>query len=128
MTRSQDPATDGGCPAPERLAAYADGRSDDADAALVEQHLSTCSRCFGAFAETVRFRQADPGWRPQVPARGGSFSRAVGLAAGLVGVACLVGTLGWLGWSARGRRTEVAALVDAVGDRRVVEPRLTGGF
>src|SRR6185436_1822578 len=56
------------------------------------------------------------------------LSRTAALAASLVGVAALVGVAGWLAWHARGGRTEVAALVDALGDRRVVEPRLTGGF
>ena len=65
----QDPATPRGCPAPELLAAYVDGRQDRAEAETVERHLSTCSRCFGMFAETLRFRQTDPDWRPLPRAR-----------------------------------------------------------
>jgi CHAT domain-containing protein len=122
------------------LAAHAERRLSGAEAAQIDEHLAACSTCYAVFAETVRFvlDEEEVDQEPVVPlARRLAHSRPLQWAAVL-----LVAVGG--AWSfqkllhapsggprpivADGPRTVVAELTEAMGTRRFVEPRLTGGF
>jgi CHAT domain-containing protein len=90
----------------------------------MDEHVAGCPDCYEIFAETVRFGLAEP---PVALRRRPAFHFATGLAAAAV----LVLAVGL--WFSRARlpRTSaplVAELAEAMGGRRFVEPRLTGGF
>jgi CHAT domain-containing protein len=96
----------------------------------MDEHLAGCSTCYEVFAETVRFALEEQGGEA-VPGRGRllTFMRrppfliAASLAA--AGLLLAVHSL----WRARsGRAALVAELAQAMGPKRFIEPRLTGGF
>jgi CHAT domain-containing protein len=123
-----------GCPDLETIAAYVDGRLEAGPREAAAAHLSTCEDCYEVFAETVRFQKekgaAERGtvsavsrpWFRRSTALAGIAASL--LAAGLVGIAFLKGGLG----AGDGRSPAFRELVKAVGNRRPVEARLTGGF
>jgi CHAT domain-containing protein len=90
----------------------------------MDEHVAGCPDCYEVFAETVRFGLAEP---PIARLLRPSFRSAVGLAA----AATLVVALGLWFYRAHLPRASaplVAELAEAMGARRIVEPRLTGGF
>ena len=122
-----------GCPDPEQLAAHAEGSLKAAEAAWMDEHIAGCAACFDVYAETLRLRLEDPATAEAKPpvARPSLWQRPIfKLAAVLVvaaGVALSLTTL------QRKRGEEpgtalVAPLAKAMGARRFIEPRVTGGF
>jgi CHAT domain-containing protein/tetratricopeptide (TPR) repeat protein len=121
----------------ETIAAHADRRlAADQRTAMVE-HLAGCSECYEVYAETLKFA-SDESAEAVVPGRTGerivplpAFTRrpAFRIAAGLAAAVLL---LALPLWTSRGRLMRPASLVaelaEAVGERRLVEPRVTGGF
>lgn len=120
----------------ERLAAFVDGALDGDERAAAELHLAACDACRVAVAEVVRTVEGleaaegaggsttpvDVGGAvtPRVTGRRGWLYGAAGLAAAAAVVLAV--------WMPDGERPELRELVEAVGDRRPVEGRLTGGF
>ncbi len=92
----------------------------------MDEHIAGCSDCYEVFAETVRF-----GLR-EAPAPALAFVRrpVFKLAAGLAIAAALVLALSLRLYRVPSRRAAplVAELAEAMGARRFIEPRLTGGF
>ena len=118
----------GGCPEPEAIAAYVDGRLSGPDKADIETHLASCDDCFTVFSETAR-SEAELGKADAAAAvvrpRFGRRWIVLAAAAALVAAAIPLATF------LRARRRvppDVAELVAAVGAERPFEPRLTGGF
>jgi CHAT domain-containing protein len=90
----------------------------------MDEHVAGCPDCYEIFAETVRFGLAEP---TVALLRRPAFRNAVALAAAAV----LVLAVGLWFYRARLPRASaplVAELAEAMGGRRFVEPRLTGGF
>jgi CHAT domain-containing protein/tetratricopeptide (TPR) repeat protein len=120
-----------GCPDPGLVAARAEGRLTGEDAARIAEHLASCPECSEVLAETVRFLREEEADRPPAPAAI-PFARrrvlqaavALAVAAALVVAFRLVGRTG----RAPSPGSLVAELAAAMGERRFVEPRLTGGF
>jgi CHAT domain-containing protein len=121
----------GAHPDPQQIAAHADGRLSASEATRMDEHIAACALCYEVFAETVQFGLTEP----EVPAAGlarphaASFafarSRAFRIAAALAAAVVIgVGVARWV----KGPSTLVAQLAQAIGPRRFVEPRLTGGF
>lgn len=128
----------------ETLAAYVDGGLTAEERTRVERHLASCQDCFAVFTESVKTVQAmqDEGVSDApAPARiepsrevaagvpvTAAPTRRVGqwVAAGaaLATAAALVFAVWW----PKAERPELVDLVGAVGERRPVEGRLTGGF
>jgi CHAT domain-containing protein/tetratricopeptide (TPR) repeat protein len=108
------------------------------EAARMDEHIARCSECYEVFSETVQFglAEADAEAVLRAGARSGApapFIRrpAFPMAAGLATAALLLIALGlWLSrtWFDRAPGPLVAGLAEAMGTRRFVEPRLTGGF
>ena len=119
------------CPEPRLISAYVDGRLAHTDKARVSEHLATCQRCSTASAHLTRLRtsHADP---PNHFTRIASKVVSFKVTAALFTTAALF----FVVLAFRGPilpeqspvRSEVAALVAAVGQSRPFEPRLTGGF
>jgi tetratricopeptide (TPR) repeat protein len=114
-----------GCPAPEDLAAFADGRLTRAQRAHIELHLADCGTCREVVADTVLLSNKSLGsfWaqpRKRMLAGGGAV---LALAASLVVAARVQPDL--LPFDRDG---DYAQLVAAVGQNRTVEGRVTGGF
>jgi CHAT domain-containing protein/tetratricopeptide (TPR) repeat protein len=126
----------GGCPDPALIAAHADHRLSGAEAARMDEHVAGCRDCYEVFAETVRFGLAED---EAGVARAGAPVVAPALfrrplfktAAALATAAVVLLALGL--WFTRDRfrgapAPLLAELAEAMGDRRFVQPRLTGGF
>lgn len=115
-----------GCPGPEDLAAFTDGRLPRAERAQIESHLADCDACRELVAETVLLSQERlPGFifgqpRRRVMVGGGAV---LALAASLLVVAKVQPGL----WPFNDD-PDYSRLVAAVGPNRTVEGRLTGGF
>lgn len=120
----------------ERLAAFVDGALDGDERAAAELHVAACDVCRVAVAEIVRTvegleaEEGAFGSRTPVDVGGAVVRRSTGRrgwvygAAGLAAAAAVVLAV----WMPRGERPELRELVEAVGERRPVEGRLTGGF
>jgi len=114
------------CPGPEALAALAERRLAGEQARAVEEHVAGCERCFETYREMLEslFPAVDvpaPVEPKRQPQRRWTWVAAAAAAAVLV-TAALVVVL-------RERSSSgLAELVAAVGQRRLVEPRLSGGF
>src|SRR5579872_4245063 len=117
-----------GCPDPETMAAFLDGRLTGADRTRVIEHMAGCADCYFIFSESTRTAAAVPegqrrtvvrGWfmRPRIV-----WSSAAGLAAAAALVVAVIAP-----WRSS-PDAELKALVAAVGTERTFEPRLTGGF
>lgn len=120
-------APSGACPAPERLADYVDGRLSGEDHAEMQRHLADCEDCREVVSEAALLRN-EPLTAPVVPFLrrrriqlwgGGVFA----LAASLILVIQVRPELNPFGTPAG-----IDELVTAVGPRRLIEARLTGGF
>ena len=110
-----------------------DGGLTAGERSRVERHLAACRDCFAVFAESVKTVQAlaDAGRVRGAPGRRYRASRrrltrrlGGGGGAGLAAAAALAVAVWW----PRARAAELVDLVAAVGERRPVEGRLTGGF
>jgi tetratricopeptide (TPR) repeat protein len=119
----------------ETLAAFLDGRLDAEARARAEAHLAECQECYEAFVETVKLRSetsAQVGMTPEVRAIGMGRTGRIGWYVGVLAVAATIAGILLLNptWLARWRsdRPELVELVAAVGARRPIEARLTGGF
>jgi tetratricopeptide (TPR) repeat protein len=117
-----DPPVDGSrerCPDPADLAAYIDGTAGEAERRVIEEHLSRCDDCYRTFVEAKRtLIEMDAA----MPVRTRQFP--VWIAAAAVVVMTVAGTWTWR----RATRPAISLLVEAVGSRRLIEPRLAGGF
>jgi tetratricopeptide (TPR) repeat protein len=120
-----------GCLDAETLAAFVDGGLTSGERSQVEWHLAACRDCFALFTESVKtlraMEQPAPPRETVVsiatgPRRG--LVRRAAAGAGLAAAAALVLAVWW----PRAERPELVDLVAAVGERRPVEARLTGGF
>jgi CHAT domain-containing protein len=102
----------------------------------MDEHIAACPDCYDVFSETLQFRLAEEENAGLIPSGRGAavlaFVRRPGFkwAAALAAVAAIVPAI--LVSPSRSHRHAaaplVADLVEAVGARRFVEPRLTGGF
>jgi len=121
-------------PDPGLIAAHAEQRLSGAEAARMDEHLAGCPTCHEVFAETLRFALDEDAEEalPRMSAtvipfvRRPAFRWAAVLAAA-AGVFLVFQPL----WRARSERPGaplVAELAHAMGTKRFVEPRLTGGF
>ncbi len=127
-----------GCPDPALIAAHVEHRLSGDEAARMDEHIAGCAECYEIFSETLQFHLAEG---EDAPAKGAdspavapltfrqrpAFRTAVGLAT----AAALVAAIGVLLYRVRVDRNPtplVAELAEAMGTRRFVEPRLTGGF
>jgi tetratricopeptide (TPR) repeat protein len=129
----------GPCPGAETLAAYVDGRLPANERAAVEAHLARCERCFELVTELGLAREEIAELRAetiaavaQKPAATTAFtlkrrSPIVLAAAAAVVLAVSVGLMWWRQIE-RERANPRGRLVAALGESRVIEPRLTGGF
>jgi CHAT domain-containing protein len=129
---SEGVPTRDGHPDAASIAAHVERRLTSVEAARVEEHLAGCSTCYELFAETVRFQleeEADEDVASTVVVRpwrrpAARLAAALALAAGLA-------LASWPLWHAVLRPAApplLADLVRSVGDQRLIEPRLTGGF
>lgn len=131
------------CPDPEVLAAFVEHGLPPAERAQVEAHLAGCGDCLALLGEIGRaveeLHQQVPTVPevPRVPTVSTVRASQRWLAAGGAGLALAASLLlvarvaperlpAWLGGSDVDPR--FAALVEAVGEQRYIEPRLTGGF
>ena len=120
------------------LAAHAERRLQRDEEARIDEHLAACNTCYEVFAETARFLLDEPEAEAPKPSAAVPFARRPTFlipAALAVAATLLVAVWVW-----RPRVSErptllpadasplVAELAGAVGTRRFVEPRLTGGF
>jgi len=129
------------------IAAHADRRLAGDEAARMDEHIAGCPDCYEVFAETVQFGLGE-GEDARVK-RGVALEMLLTptaasvkaplafvrrlpfkMAAGLAIAAALVLALSLRLYRAPSRRAAplVAELAEAMGARRFVEPRLTGGF
>lgn len=129
------------CPSAETVAAYLDGALDAAGRWDVERHAAACADCREVLAESWLALASDE--HAAAPVRGvapiGSAGRATGRGAGWVWptigalAAAAVLVIAVVTWRVgrpddAGPRPELEALVAAVGEQRLFESRLTGGF
>jgi CHAT domain-containing protein/tetratricopeptide (TPR) repeat protein len=127
----------GACPDPALIAAHAERRLTGEEAARMDEHVAGCAECYEVFSETLQFALAEgetPGVSPAgapATARTAVQGRRMFAITGLATAALVV--IGTAGWLYRSRATaplgsSVAELAEAMGTRRFVEPRVTGGF
>jgi CHAT domain-containing protein len=118
-----------GCPEPEAIAAYVDGRLAGAEKAEMEAHLASCDDCLAVFSETARSETELKGGQAPAAVVRGRFGRRWILLAVAASLVVAAGVPFVLRFQTRRRiRPELAELVAAVGPQRLFEPRLTGGF
>jgi CHAT domain-containing protein len=118
-----------GCPEPEAIAAYVDGRLAGAEKAEMEAHLASCDDCLAVFSETARSETELGGSQaPPAVVRGRFGRRWILLAVAACLVVAAAVPLALRMRSNRRVRPELAELVAALGPQRLFEPRLTGGF
>jgi CHAT domain-containing protein/tetratricopeptide (TPR) repeat protein len=95
----------------------------------MDEHIASCPACYEVFAETVRFaldeEDEESVEAPRRLVRGRPFKAAATLA---TAASLFLAFLAWRGRAERPPTTALAELADAMGTRRLVEPRLTGGF
>ncbi|PYQ19310.1 MAG: hypothetical protein DMF81_22310, partial [Acidobacteria bacterium] len=125
-------------PDPGLIAAHAERRLTGDEAARMDEHVAGCQHCYEVFSETVQLGLAEAEEAGVKPAGApvaapATFARRLGVktAVPLAAAAVLLLAVGL--WSQRARFYRapaplVAQLAEAMGDRRFVEPRLTGGF
>jgi len=110
-------------PAPEMVAAIAEGKLKRGEIEPLLEHIEECAEC------RSEIELAGGSFRDEEPqARSGTRLLWLGIAAAAAVAAMIVLTI--VGpWSLRGSRSSIAALA-AVAPRsaRVIEPRLSGGF
>ena len=110
------------CPDAETLAAFLDNRLAEREREIIAGHLASCESCYFTFSEAARIQVTAAG---QVP-RDSWWTRPEMMALAAAAVLALTVGLVFMPW----QRTDpqLDALVAAVGNTRLVEPRLTGGF
>src|SRR5215813_12793116 len=113
------------CPGPEFIAALIDGRLPAAEAARVREHVAECPTCFELTRETIHYLSSETAGKGE-----GFVSSFPGFVRAIAwwGVAAAVLVVAGLQVARYGREDGVASLVKAVGERRLVEARLSGGF
>jgi len=119
------------CPDPALIAAHADRRLAPDEAARMDEHIAGCADCYEVFSETVQFRLREGDEVGVVKAPLAFVRRpCFKIAAGLAIAAALVLALTTRLYRAPSRRGAplVADLAEAMGAKRFIEPRLTGGF
>lgn len=112
----------GACPSDETLAAFLDVRLSAAERGALVLHLADCPRC-RELVSSAALAAAPPAKVPAFRRRwfaGGALAAAAAVIA--FGIAV------WPRPDASQGSAELAALVEAMGSTRLVEPRLTGGF
>jgi CHAT domain-containing protein len=122
-------------PDPALIAAHVDRRLTGDEAARMDAHIAGCQDCYEIYTETVRFGLAEEeaeGVR-RTAVRAGEWARRSRflVTAGLAAAAALVLGVGLFFLRVRAPGTPgplVAELARSIGDRRFIEPRLTGGF
>lgn len=125
---SSDPSR---CPPAETLAAYSDGLLGPLEKRQVAEHVSRCEDCYTVVREAVAFAGEEGGASASVGAAARRARQWHGSWALPVAAAIVLG-VGGLMLAQRGRMDAyervLQPLVNAVGDRRPFEARLTGGF
>lgn len=137
------------CVHSETLSAYVDGKLEVRERAQVTAHLASCSDCYDLVSEVLRIQKELLAVRPVMGAAPevsaapvplpsgdtvvrGAFGRrkAIWGVAGVLAAAAAVVLVVRLQptWWTGGVDPKLADLVDAVGEERTVEARLTGGF
>jgi hypothetical protein len=124
-SQAPDAAPVAACPEPEQLAAYIDGRAAPDDRTRVERHLLDCAECREIVAVSAAIEIPDTAGRGTHPRP--RTKMWAGLGAGLAAAAALVLAV-WLRAPSPYYLPEMGQLVAAVGDTRIIEPRLSGGF
>ena len=144
MTRDRPPhpgAHEGACPEASMLSAYLDDTLDPGERARIEDHISRCEDCYFVVRESAHAlaldaaapHPAQPLPFSQSPPRPASRRRAL-FGGGLLPLAAaiVVGVGAVALWRqmapAPPYPDAIRPLVEAVGERRFFEPRLTGGF
>ena len=129
------------CPDAETLAAYLDGRLEQGERGDVTAHIADCETCYFVVTEIAQIAApapvnvepvpspAPPWWKSRPVVWSSSMAGALATAA----MVWLAVSGGWLSPSSNSVAVKQsmalqAALVAAVGNERLVEPRLTGGF
>jgi CHAT domain-containing protein len=126
--------TPAGCLDPEDIAAHIDDRAHGESAARIEAHLARCADCYAVYAGSLQFAlNAAPALAPPVPPPIprrwlGSYAGAALVAALVAGISIPLYLARYAGPPLGSLDAGVAELAAAVGDRRFVAPRLTGGF
>ena len=123
-----------GCPDASLIAAHVEHQLSPEDAARMDEHIASCAECWDIFSEALQFRLMDGEGLPEVRRhaaplaflRRPAFRTAVLATAAALAVA--IGVLLHRSRVDRERAPLVAELAEAMGSRRFVEPRLTGGF
>ena len=131
-----------GCPDAETLAAYLDGHLNRDERERITEHVSGCETCYFVvteIAQTAAPAQVNvepvgssptpPWWKSKSVVWSSSIAGALATAA-MVWLAVSGGPLSSSPDSVSRKQSLAlqAALVAAVGNERIVEPRLTGGF
>ena len=121
------------CPDPGLIAAHVERRLKGTEATRMDEHIAGCAGCTQVFADTVEFGLAEGEaagvHRAAPPRHAPSFVRrpVFQMVAGLAMAATLVMAFGWVRLH-RAPVPPLAQLAEAIGSRRFIEPRLTGGF
>ena len=118
-----------GCLDAEALATFVDGGLTAAERSRTELHLAACQDCLAVFTESVKTVQAmtDSGAFEEPVVAIAPRRRLASWTAAGAGLAAAA-AVGLAVWWPRAERPELVDLVAAVGERRPVEGRLTGGF
>ena len=109
------------CPRLEIIAAFVDGMLSDRERARISAHVAACERCYFLFAETARVR-------PHRPPRARTHTLISRAALLLTSAATLLFLVPAARPAPARSDPALAALVDALGATRIVEPRLSAGF
>ena len=131
---SENVPGDGDHPDAGQIAAHAERRLTGAKAARLDEHLADCATCHEIFAETLRFaldEEAEEALPSRSPVVLPFVRRPAFRLAAILAVAASVFLAFQQLWLSRSKRPAsplVAELAQAMGTRRFVEPRLTGGF
>jgi len=121
-------------PDPGLIAAHVERRLSGAEAARMDEHLAGCPTCHEVFAETLRFaldEEAEEALPRSSLVAIPIVRRPAFRLAAILGVAASVFLAFQQLWRARSERAApplIAELAHAMGTKRFVEPRLTGGF
>jgi CHAT domain-containing protein len=122
-----------GCPDPETLAALVDRRLGRFDGQRLWRHVTDCPDCFATVSGTMQVCAEGPALAEEpavVAAAARSRFRPIARRAApwLAVAAAAVIAFGGYEIFRGGRSAGYGQLVDAVGSRRLVEPRVSGGF